>query len=142
MNSCMCGATALMNSCMCAATDQTCSNMIITLAAPPLPPAFTPPAANHFSMPPLKTFSTPQVLRNAKLWCDTESAAEAAELSAALGTTIVPSFTATKLLWLKRHEPQLFEQLAHVLLPHDYFNWFLTGKYAMEVGGWWWCMVS
>jgi xylulokinase len=90
----------------------------------------------------MQASATLQVLRNAKLWCDTESAAEAAELSAALGSTIVPSFTATKLLWLKRNEPQLFDQLAHVLLPHDYFNWFLTGKYAMEVGGgWWWGCV-
>lgn len=69
-----------------------------------------------------------KVLRNAKLWCDTETAPEAEELSAKLGYTLVPGFTASKILWLKRHEPSLFSQLAQVLLPHDYLNYFLTGR--------------
>lgn len=43
------------------------------------------------------------MLRPAKLWCDVEAAAEAAELSVAHKRTIVPSFTGAKLLWLKRH---------------------------------------
>ncbi len=100
-------------------------------AAGRCPPPFSSPA-----QPPAAVAAHPlitQVLRPAKLWCDTESAAEAAELSRALGATIVPSFTATKVLWLKRNEPQLFERLATVLLPHDYFNFYLTGRYAMEV---------
>ncbi len=41
----------------------------------------------------------PQVIRPAKLWCDVETAEEAAELSALYGTTIVPSFTGTDLFW-------------------------------------------
>ena len=44
-------------------------------------------------------------IRPAKLWCDTESAPEAAELATQLGWGIVASFTSTKLLWLKRNEP-------------------------------------
>ena len=47
---------------------------------------------------------------------------------AALPPSQVPSFTATKLLWLKRHEPEVFAAAAHVLLPHDYINWWLTGR--------------
>jgi hypothetical protein len=69
----------------------------------------------------------------AKLWCDVESADEAAELSSLYGVTLVPSFTATKLLWLKRREPESWARLAHVLLPHDYINWWLTGRLCMEV---------
>jgi xylulokinase len=73
------------------------------------------------------------VIRPAKLWCDVESAAEAEELSAAFGgAPLVASFTATKLLWLKRHEPDNFARLAHVLLPHDYVNFWLTGIFSAE----------
>uniref|UniRef100_A0A383V639 glycerol kinase n=1 Tax=Tetradesmus obliquus TaxID=3088 RepID=A0A383V639_TETOB len=74
------------------------------------------------------------VLRPAKLWCDTESAPEAAELSQKLGYTVVPSFTSTKLLWLQRHEPEVWSRLAAVLLPHDYMNYWLTGKQVTEAG--------
>ncbi|KAL4436739.1 hypothetical protein ABPG75_003878 [Micractinium tetrahymenae] len=73
-----------------------------------------------------------QAIRPAKLWCDTESALEADELSQRWGVTIVPAITASKLLWLQRHEPQHWERLAHVLLPHDYINYWLTGRLCME----------
>src|SRR6185503_17445375 len=43
-------------------------------------------------------------------------------------------FTASKILWLKRHEPAHFTRLAHVLLPHDWVNWKLTGELTMEAG--------
>lgn len=75
-----------------------------------------------------------QVIRNAKLWCDVEAAAEAEELSRAFSCTVVPGFTAPKILWLKRHEPDNWARLAHVLLPHDYVNYWLTGRMAMECG--------
>lgn len=74
-----------------------------------------------------------QVIRNAKLWCDVESAAEAADLSQQWGITLVPGFTASKLAWLKKNEPGSWARLRHVLLPHDYLNHFLTGKFVMEV---------
>ena len=73
-------------------------------------------------------------IRPAKLWCDTESAPEAAELATQLGWGIVASFTSTKLLWLKRNEPENFGKLAHVALPHDYLNLQLTGSLVMECG--------
>eukprot|EP00198_Chlamydomonas_reinhardtii_P011700 XP_001701037.1 predicted protein [Chlamydomonas reinhardtii] len=77
-----------------------------------------------------------KVLRPAKLWCDTESAAEAEELSAKFGWKLVrvPSFTITKLLWLQRHEPDTYAAVRSVLLPHDYVNWWLTGRKIMELG--------
>eukprot|EP00798_Chlamydomonas_sp_ICE-L_P017629 gene17629-23969_t len=75
-----------------------------------------------------------QVLRDCKLWCDTESAAEAEEISQKLNSVMVPSFTATKLLWLQRNEPEIWDRTAHVLLPHDYYNYYLTGRMVMESG--------
>lgn len=60
------------------------------------------------------------VIRPAKLWCDLEAAAEAEELSAKYGgAPLVPSFTAPKLLWLKRHEPEAFERCAPCLTSTD-----------------------
>jgi len=84
------------------------------------------------------------VIRPAKLWCDTATAAECAEITAALGgpkatikalgNAVLPGFTAGKILWLKRHEPENFRKLATVLLPHDYLNFWLTGERFMEYG--------
>ncbi len=85
-----------------------------------------------------------EVIRPAKLWCDTSTAAECEELTAALGghraviralgNAVLPGFTAGKILWLKKHEPANFARLATVLLPHDYLNWWMTGRAFMEYG--------
>ena len=75
-----------------------------------------------------------EVLRPAKLWCDTSTAAEARELSAAFGRAVPTGFTASKILWLKRHEPERFAHLRTVLLPHDWINFRLTGNKVMEFG--------
>lgn len=72
------------------------------------------------------------VVRPAKLWCDVEAAAEAAELSAFTGVSTPPGFTAPKVMWLKRHERAHFDATAHVLLPHDYVNFVLTGVACCE----------
>jgi len=84
------------------------------------------------------------VIRPAKLWCDTSTAAECDLLTAKLGgfkaaireigNAVLPGFTAPKILWLKRHEPKNFARLAAVLLPHDYLNFWLTGEKVMEYG--------
>ncbi len=84
------------------------------------------------------------VIRPAKLWCDTSTAAECEEITAklggqkaairAVGNSILPGFTAPKILWLKNHEPKNFAKLATVLLPHDYLNFWLTGEKKMEFG--------
>jgi xylulokinase len=84
------------------------------------------------------------VIRPAKLWCDTSTATECAILTRKLGgprasirktgNLILPGFTAPKILWLKRNEPANYRRLRHVLLPHDYLNFHLTGRHAMECG--------
>jgi xylulokinase len=81
-----------------------------------------------------------QVIRPALLWNDMRSAPQAAELIAELGgpaawarqTGSVPSasFTVTKLRWLAEHEPDAAARTAHVLLPHDWLTWRLTGWQA------------
>jgi xylulokinase len=85
-----------------------------------------------------------EVIRPAKLWCDTATAAECEQITEALGgakktiktlgNAVLPGFTASKILWLKRHEPKNFAKLATVLLPHDYLNFWLTGERVMEFG--------
>ncbi|MCB9914877.1 MAG: xylulokinase [Planctomycetes bacterium] len=73
-------------------------------------------------------------VRAAKLWCDTATADEAAELSARLGRNVATGFTASKVIWTQRHEPAAWARTARVLLPHDYVNRLLTGVDAMESG--------
>ncbi len=85
-----------------------------------------------------------EVIRPAKLWCDTSTAAECDLITQklggvkgaieALGNAVLPGFTAAKILWLKRKEPGNFARLATVLLPHDYLNFWLTGNKVMEFG--------
>jgi xylulokinase len=74
------------------------------------------------------------VVRPAKLWCDTSTAAEARELSEAFASPVPVGFTASKVLWLARHEPESWKRVRHVLLPHDYVNFVLTGDACMEAG--------
>jgi xylulokinase len=85
-----------------------------------------------------------KVIRPAKLWCDTSTAAECEEIMTkvgglkatirALGNAVLPGFTASKILWLKKNEPANYRRLATVLLPHDYLNYWLTGRAVMEYG--------
>ena len=84
-----------------------------------------------------------RVLRPAKLWNDTESAADAADLvdrlgaaawADAVGTVPVASLTITKLAWLRRAEPDVFAAIATVLLPHDWLTLRLTGRRVTDRG--------
>lgn len=75
-----------------------------------------------------------QVVRAAKLWCDTATADEARALSEQTGRSVPTGFTASKLSWLKAHEPDNWQRVRRVLLPHDYVNFWLTGRYTMECG--------
>jgi len=85
-----------------------------------------------------------KVIRPAKLWNDTETAAQNEELVQRLGGEqacldrfgIIPltGYTASKLLWMKQREPQNFVRIRHILLPHDYLNYWLTGKIWAEYG--------
>lgn len=80
-----------------------------------------------------------QVLRPAILWNDGRAHAEAATLDAdprfrdVTGNIVFAGFTAPKLVWMARHEPDLFEQTARVLLPKDYLRLWLTGEAVGEM---------
>lgn len=79
------------------------------------------------------------VLRPCILWNDTRAHAEAARLDAdprfraLTGNIVFPGFTAPKLAWVKTHEPEIFRQVAKVLLPKDYLRLWLTGEHAAEM---------
>ncbi|HEY0162684.1 MAG TPA: FGGY family carbohydrate kinase, partial [Edaphobacter sp.] len=85
-----------------------------------------------------------QVIRPAKLWNDTETAPQNAALVEKLGgaqgcldkTGLVPltGYTVSKLLWMKEKEAENFDRIRHVLLPHDYLNFWLTGELCAEYG--------
>src|SRR5471032_2988073 len=85
-----------------------------------------------------------QVLRPAKLWCDTETAPENDRLLQhlggesgsleRLGVAIAPGYTVSKLLWTQEQHPDLFPQIDKILLPHDYLNYWLTGRCCSEFG--------
>lgn len=80
-----------------------------------------------------------QPLRPSILWNDTRAAAEAAELDATpafrsiTGNIVFPGFTAPKLLWIARHEPDAFARVAKVLLPKDALRLWLTGEHVSEM---------
>ncbi|MDC7234200.1 MAG: xylulokinase [Spirochaetales bacterium] len=84
------------------------------------------------------------VLHDVKLWCDTSTAGECRELTEAYGSDeklledtgnlILPGYTASKILWFKKDQPAAYAKMKHILLPHDYLNFYLTGKAVMEYG--------
>ena len=81
-----------------------------------------------------------RVLRPAILWNDGRSGAECAELARRVpdlpriaGNLAMPGFTAPKLLWVAEHEPEVFGQVAKVLLPKDYIRLRMTGRYASDM---------
>lgn len=83
-----------------------------------------------------------QVLRPAILWCDGRTREECDEINATVGAQRVieisanpalTGFTAGKLLWIRRNEPEVFERCRHVILPKDYVRLRLTGELATDV---------
>jgi xylulokinase len=81
------------------------------------------------------------VLRPAILWNDQRTAAECDEIRSIIGrerliaisgNDAITGLTAPKLLWVRRHEPDVWSRLAHLLLPKDYVRYRLTGGYAMD----------
>jgi xylulokinase len=81
---------------------------------------------------------TGAVIRPCILWNDTRSHAEARQLDemrdvrSLSGNIVFPGFTAPKLLWVKRHEPENFARIAKVLLPAAYLNFYLTGDMVAD----------
>ena len=80
------------------------------------------------------------VLRPAILWNDGRSFEECQELEAKVesihsicGNLIMPGFTAPKLLWVAKNEPEIFSKISMILLPKDYIRYKLTGLYATDM---------
>lgn len=83
-----------------------------------------------------------KVLRPAILWCDQRTGKECNELTQKLGidtlikitaNPALTGFTASKILWVKNNEPEVFEKCRYILLPKDYLRFRLTGEFATEV---------
>src|SRR5882672_6570562 len=82
-----------------------------------------------------------RVLRPAILWNDQRTAAECEEIESRLGGELVAltgnraltGFTAPKLLWMARHEPELYARVRRVMLPKDYVRLRLCGERATDV---------
>jgi len=83
-----------------------------------------------------------QVLRPALIWCDQRTQPECDWLHDKIGrdrlieltcNPALPNFTLTKLLWVRKHQPDIFARIAHVLCPKDYVRFRLTGEYAIDM---------
>lgn len=81
-----------------------------------------------------------KVLRPAILWNDGRCGEECVMLEnqvpqsrAITGNLMMPGFTAPKLLWVQRHEPEMFNQIDKVLLPKDYLRLRMTGDFASDM---------
>jgi xylulokinase len=82
-----------------------------------------------------------EVLRPAILWNDQRTAAECAEIEervglerliALTGNRALTGFTAPKILWLRRHEPEVYARIDRIVLPKDYVRYRLTGEWAID----------
>ncbi|KQR37475.1 xylulokinase [Microbacterium sp. Leaf159] len=82
-----------------------------------------------------------EVIRPAKLWNDTTSTPQLRELLKRLGSTNVidrvgtlptAAFTIGKIAWLAEQEPENFARTRHILLPHDYLTFRLTGNFVTD----------
>ena len=85
-----------------------------------------------------------EVLRPAILWNDQRTQAECDAITATIGAErlirltgnrALTGFTAPKILWVRRHEPDVYARTAHILLPKDYIRFKLSGDYATDLAG-------
>jgi xylulokinase len=83
-----------------------------------------------------------EVLRPALIWCDQRTDAQGKEITKLLGASrlieltanpALTNFTATKLLWVREHQPELWSRFRFFLLPKDYVRFRLTGERATDV---------
>lgn len=83
-----------------------------------------------------------KVLRRAILWCDSRTGEECREIEERVGkkrlieinaNPALSGFTAPKILWVRKHEKELYDRCTTMLLPKDYVRFRLTGVKAMEV---------
>ncbi len=82
-----------------------------------------------------------KLLRKSIIWCDNRAILEAEELirhfgnekmKAITGNDVVASFTLSKLLWVKNHEPEIYRKISKIMLPKDYVRYCLTGAFTTE----------
>lgn len=83
-----------------------------------------------------------RVLRRSILWCDARTGAQCDEITERVGkkrlieinaNPALPGFTACKILWVREHEKEIYDQCDFILLPKDYVRYMLTGVKAMEI---------
>lgn len=83
-----------------------------------------------------------EVIRPALIWCDQRTSEEGQDIERMIGrerlieltaNTALTNFTATKLLWVRKHEPEAFARMRMLQLPKDYVRFRLTGNYAIDV---------
>jgi xylulokinase len=86
--------------------------------------------------------STRAVLRPSLIWCDQRSQAQCDAITSRVGADrliqlvsnpALTGFSAPKILWVRDHEPKVFERAAHFLLPKDFVRFRLTGEFATDV---------
>jgi xylulokinase len=82
------------------------------------------------------------VLRPSIIWCDQRTQQECDIITETIGkealinitaNPALTGFTASKLMWVKRHQEEIFDRISKVLLPKDYIRFKLTGEFATEV---------
>lgn len=82
------------------------------------------------------------ILRRSIIWCDQRTGDECTQITDIIGAqrlieiTANPAltgFTASKILWVKNHQPEIYEKAAKIMLPKDYIRYMLTGEFATEV---------
>ena len=83
-----------------------------------------------------------EVIRPSIIWCDQRTSAECEEITEKIGSErliqitanrALTGFTASKIMWVKKNEPQIYERCRHILLPKDYIRYKLTGEFATDV---------
>lgn len=83
-----------------------------------------------------------KVLRNSILWCDARTGAQCDEITTLVGKNrlveisanpALTGFTASKILWVRENEPEIYSRCSTILLPKDYVRYRLTGTIAMEI---------
>ena len=82
-----------------------------------------------------------QVLRRSIIWCDGRTSEECEEITRLVGadrlmeitkSPALTGFTASKILWVRKHEKEIYDQCRHILLPKDYIRYRLTGVFATD----------
>ncbi len=83
-----------------------------------------------------------EVLRNSIIWCDQRTGKQCEEITEKVGkdrlieitaNPALTGFTASKILWVRENEPEIYEKCAHILLPKDYVRYMLSGDFATDV---------